>query len=859
MRKLLIGAILLLLIPSLLLPVLAATQHENENSSPINGENTELEQFDEDTASEQAENNDEFESETEENRNEEETEGMDESDEFSAEEGTTSEGLTDDQDGLEEEASEELSNDEEGLQEENPENSSESELTEDETNNSQSDAEEVTEEEETFTEDGQLEDEEKEQVVNEEEESIVSPSFDTDIRTLTNEVSFELTKEAQPTTNYAEWEITLTIEGEPVEKTTDIVLVLDRSGSMSGSRMQKAKAAARSFVENLLYEGSPVRIALVSFGENAITNRDFTTFNNRNSLISAINSLNANGGTNIQDGLRRAKELLQNSTADQQTIVLLSDGEPTYSFKAGSATSYSWPNNKYNFRLDNFNYNNRLGNGSQYEFETRREWIIFPIWGRDVCDGCYDVNGYSVETNGIATISEAQNIIDTGIDIYSIGLDVGNNTNAIYTLQNSQNKGYYAGGEDDLSPIFDEILTSITHIATDSVVIDPLGEKFTLVEDGSFNGDHFSVSHGTISFDEQTKTITWDIGTMIPNEVYTLTYKVTLDWEEDPQGNVLYPTNKPTTLYYKDLEEIDQEEPFPIPEVQITTGKIVKVGYRVNSAGEPVDGSGNVVGSIQDAAKFYDLVFGDNLLFNKSYEVDAEVVDHFTLIVGDDPTEVFIDENNPYEVVYFGYVKTTDLAGGDVTVKYVDENGQDLITPEVLTGNFGDHYTTDQKVFPGYTFKEMDPGSAPASGQFTFYEQTVIYVYEQILGTVTVIKTDENNAPLAGATFVLEDELGNVVAEFTTNYTGEITFTNLPWGTYYVVETKAPAGYVKKLQPIEVVIDENNLTESITVVNEEISWEIPDTGGIGTLGFYIAGVILIIISFWLIHSRRKLN
>src|SRR5699024_8451288 len=310
------------------------------------------------------------------------------------------------------------------------------------------------------------------------------------------------------TGSFAEWEVALNVQGKNLKTSSDIVLVFDRSNSMYASRLAKAKAAAKQFVDNLLIDDqSTVRIALVPFGTNADAHTDFQSFSEKQRLKNAIDAIRVtggnDGGTNIQAGLHSAQSLLSNSDADQKTIVLLSDGEPTYSFKAGNATAHSWPGNKYNFILSDFNYNNRIGSGSSYDLPTGG---IFG-WG----DQRYTVDGYRVLDNGIATISEARAIMNEGTGIYSIGLEVGNVPNAIYTLQNSQNKGYYQGGDDDMTPIFEEIAASLAYAATEAVVTDPLGDMFDLVKNGNYNGENFEVSHGTVSWDDNSETFTWNI------------------------------------------------------------------------------------------------------------------------------------------------------------------------------------------------------------------------------------------------------------------------------------------------------------------------------------------------------------
>lgn len=660
--------------------------------------------------------------------------------------------------------------------------------------------------------------------------------------------SLKLTKDGTPTGKYAEWEVELTIEGKNLKTSSDIVIVFDKSGSMStGQRLSKAKAAANQFVDQLLIEGSSTRIALVSFSTESSRDQDFTGYSNKQQLKNRINAIPANGGTNIQAGLHQAQTLLAGSNADLKTIVLLSDGEPTYSFRAGSASAYTWPGNKYNFILSNFNYNNRIGPGNNYNLNSNQR---------------YTVNGYTVRTNGIATISEARHVMNSGIGIYSVGLEVGNNSDAKYVLENSQNKGYYLGGQDDLSRIFEEIAASLNYAATDAVVTDPMGEMFNLVKDGSYNGQNFETSHGTVTWDDVTETFTWNVGAIKENEIYTLKYKVTIDWDKNPQGNVSYPMNGDTPLNYKDPKGNPSTKPFPIPEGAIEKGKIIKIGYRVNTDGEPVDSNGNVVSSPAEAEQFYEEFHKENgsedLLFNATYSVTANDVPDYTLTVGENPTDIALKPEQPLQTVLFGYVKTEDLVAGDVTARYIDENGNEIAQSEVFTGKVGDTYTTKQKDIQGYEFVKVDEDGAPATGKFKKDPQTVIYIYKKKLGSLTVIKVDEKGAPLAGAEFELRDKNGDSVGTAqTTDETGKVIFENLDWGEYKLVETKAPEGYRLLRKPIDVKITANELNVELNVENSKIGWELPESGGIGTTLFYALGAILMIISLVFLLKKKR--
>ena len=95
------------------------------------------------------------------------------------------------------------------------------------------------------------------------------------------------------------------------------------------------------------------------------------------------------------------------------------------------------------------------------------------------------------------------------------------------------------------------------------------------------------------------------------------------------------------------------------------------------------------------------------------------------------------------------YTKTP-VAGGNVTAKYVDENGNPIADDVIASGNVGDPYSTTQKDVPGYTFKEIQ---GPASGQFTSQEQTVTYVYTK--------------DPVVGGNVIAKyvDEAGNTISD----------------------------------------------------------------------------------------------
>ncbi|MCO5394028.1 MucBP domain-containing protein, partial [Enterococcus faecalis] len=62
-------------------------------------------------------------------------------------------------------------------------------------------------------------------------------------------------------------------------------------------------------------------------------------------------------------------------------------------------------------------------------------------------------------------------------------------------------------------------------------------------------------------------------------------------------------------------------------------------------------------------------------------------------------------------------------------VRYIDEEGNQLIDPITKTDIVGKEYSTEQKTFDGYQFEKL---TGNASGVFTENEQEIVYVYKKI-------------------------------------------------------------------------------------------------------------------------------
>ncbi|RYZ37413.1 MAG: VWA domain-containing protein [Myxococcaceae bacterium] len=109
----------------------------------------------------------------------------------------------------------------------------------------------------------------------------------------------------------------------------NLALVLDRSGSMMGSKLEDAKRAAQALVKQLR-PGD--RLALVHYGSN-VTTLPSVEINEqtREELLRAISRIEVDGSTNISGGLQAAAEAVRPYTREFRVTraILLSDGQPT--------------------------------------------------------------------------------------------------------------------------------------------------------------------------------------------------------------------------------------------------------------------------------------------------------------------------------------------------------------------------------------------------------------------------------------------------------------------------------------------------------------------------------------------------
>ena len=511
------------------------------------------------------------------------------------------------------------------------------------------------------------------------------------------------------------WEVTLGIQGKNFETTSDVVLVIDCSGSMEGTKLTNTRKAAKAFGQKLLADGSSTRIAIVTFIDTAAAynNGHFYDATELSAFEAAVDAATyANGGTNQQAGIHKAQELLNTSSAGLKNIVILSDGEATFSHPFAAAATYAnceaWtslgcPRGGKITNIGAFapDYSSVIGQGNSFTMEYNANvTVTCPEHGKSTTVNCvYNLDGTYTTTsgtnNGVATIWEANQAKAAGTTIYSVALQAGTNgENTLKTCATDATKDYYAiastdNVEEKLTTAFTSIAGSIAIAARNGVVNDPMGEHVQLSFSGSApvittdkavydagNADVY-ISQGTATYDAENCAISWTVGSVREGDNPIMKYKVGIrDGYNPPTGDVL-DTNKRTTFSYINYLGYDTVGDFPIPKVTVGGGAILVHWYQVNAKGEPI----NELGQVVDGPSFAKQVqpaeyFVDNgstgLSYNTQYTVAKTdftgynyygryIINDGSLTVGDAAT-VILSAANSNQHVWFAYTQSFNVA-----------------------------------------------------------------------------------------------------------------------------------------------------------------------------------------------------
>nr|WP_236649907.1 VWA domain-containing protein [Rhodopirellula sp. SM50] len=127
-------------------------------------------------------------------------------------------------------------------------------------------------------------------------------------------------------------------EKEREKPSLAMMLVIDKSGSMGGQKIELAKDAARAAVELL---GPRDAIGVIAFDGSAYTVSELRSTSDKGQIIDAISTIEASGGTNMYPGMVDALDALRGATAKLKHVILMTDGVSSPGDFQGAASDMS--------------------------------------------------------------------------------------------------------------------------------------------------------------------------------------------------------------------------------------------------------------------------------------------------------------------------------------------------------------------------------------------------------------------------------------------------------------------------------------------------------------------------------------
>ena len=99
---------------------------------------------------------------------------------------------------------------------------------------------------------------------------------------------------------------------------TDVVIILDRSGSMANEKIEHARAAVRELIQQLTADD---RFALVTYSDDAVVAIPLAPVNEktRDAWLGQVARIRTEGGTNMSRGLDVGLDLVARARADGRT------------------------------------------------------------------------------------------------------------------------------------------------------------------------------------------------------------------------------------------------------------------------------------------------------------------------------------------------------------------------------------------------------------------------------------------------------------------------------------------------------------------------------------------------------------
>ncbi|MQW23177.1 MULTISPECIES: SpaA isopeptide-forming pilin-related protein [unclassified Lactococcus] len=641
---------------------------------------------------------------------------------------------------------------------------------------------------------------------------------------------FAIRKYAKETSTPGLYDVYLNIRGNTQKniKPLDIVLVVDMSGSMEPDRASATRAGVKQFLQAIQDAGlgAYVNVGLVGFsspGEYATGANGYITVpmsNVSNSQATSINNkLNVtfSGGTFTQLGIRQGTQMLQSDTSGHdKMMILLTDGVPTFSYHINSAVNE-------NSVVFGTTFNTTI------EAQGFTSKFVTP----------YNVSGQSIPDTWAATLGEARLSKNSGIQLHTLGIQLGpdtsNNVTYLSTGQVRAKASLIASpAKYEDAQTSSDIQTYLMNQAKDVVssfntvingsISDPIGSQFI------YNGTPDIKSVGTTAV-TSLPSVTVSNGTLSSSGInlgsgqeIQIHYQVRLNTEtSDFVPGQWYQMNGRTT-FAPNIANPDNKVDFGVP-----SAKGEGVSLTFNKTWEEYDGDTSLRPS------------------SITYQV----------------TRKNTTQTNAWQLGYIDVTGTNQQNSWTVTTQQLAtiKGGQKILwLPKYNTNGVAFTYSISNEIsVPGYDSTQVDA---------TTYKNVKQFIPLQL----TVTKKDNLGNNLPGAKFKLT--LNGTEITGTTDSNGyTFKYSGLKPGTYTLEETQAPDGYTILTKTFTIVIQSNGKVlvdnKEVTVDNHNIQINVtnqmkgvlPQTGGSGPIIYWIVGSLLfimfIITGLFYLNGKRK--
>ena len=672
--------------------------------------------------------------------------------------------------------------------------------------------------------------------------------------------------------NYFDIILTVQTKNRAVDPDLAVVIVMDISNTMKQTlgagktRLDAAKEASNSFIDNFAArsQNSSIdrKLGFVAFNSDSyeIFNLQNCNESNKQSLKDKITTeieknivteLAAHNKrfTNIEAGLKRAKDMLDGSSASKKYILFLSDGFPTTYIQSGYTGYDTYDGNRFKDRV----LNKPCSYGTSYSDEAairaRQMATTIKNSGIGIYSVGVDIGGQTVQNYINQTDGQSHSVVDR----YSTSYEIGSADSAdAYRnwLRNKIGSGYYYDVNDPnaMTEAFESIFEQIMILSEATwVTEDPMNssnqpkniEFIGMYGENNVLSDSVTKTNNypnTASFDTTNEKIKWDLKNSTPEVngntyTYKLKYRVRIENElSNFVEGTSYKTNGVTTLNYivktSNSSRTGKIE-FPRPEVKAYLGKL-EFSKLTNYGNKPLEGTKFEIYHSDDCPCLNERrhMAGDFKMTSTSNSTGKVIFDR-------------IPSGHKYKIheVYTDEYHEVDNTINDVEVNY-----------GVTTSPLKDGQVINTYKKRNLTIKKFVEG-VDTNQEFTF-EIKAKYKGNNLEGTYTVIRKVDNKQTTEKITF------SNGKATIKLKDKEQITIKDLPYGTTYIVKELDTDGFIVKYQINGGVIEiydakkqkSYTLNDNMEIKFTNVSgYELPATGSSGMLILLIIGSLLLVV------------